>query len=237
MHCRLKHILLLASAASILSSCSLAKEKSRISVDRSEVELYPGDTAHISARGGDGGPMYVSANEFIAVVDQEGIITAQKVGTTTVRAVAVGSTAPVKVTVNPRSIFYAEPFTDWTLKEKQVRDTMENYTLVFDDQDNHVLYYAGKAPVNEIIYWFTADKLSASAVIFSNSVAGDISGFLGERYLKTDIEADGYQAIYVNGYTNKTVTLLVGVTLPDENGLIAVTYQPKSEDIEFEPVE
>lgn len=105
-----------ASADGSKASCTITVLKPTVSIDKTSVKLYRDGTAKLKVSVSSGlPPVFKSSRPSVAEIDEKGVITAVKHGTTTVTATVDGVTKKCSVTVMIPDIALSE--TDLVLKE------------------------------------------------------------------------------------------------------------------------
>ena len=183
---------------SVLSSCSkntssepdtlptINKEELMLTVNNKERLIYSGSECK-----------WRSVEPLIASVDDIGLVTANRVGSTTIYA----NTLKCKVTVKPKYTMYDEPLVKWGITKSELQKEV-NYKL--DSSDNTTLTYEGKGRVFAYIYDFDNGKLSGSSMGILTTYTDYLIDFLKERYVFIGYDIDEY-TIYFRSIDNKTV--------------------------------
>jgi uncharacterized protein YjdB len=87
------------------ASCTVTVEKSTVTISKTSLTLENGESVQLSATVSTGHDItWKSASSAIASVDEEGIVTAKKCGSTTIRATADGVSAKCQITVKKPSL-------------------------------------------------------------------------------------------------------------------------------------
>jgi uncharacterized protein YjdB len=87
------------------ASCVVTVEKSKVTINKSSITLENGESIQLSATVSTGHDVtWKSASSAIASVDEDGIVTAKKCGSTTIRATADGVSAKCQLTVKKPSL-------------------------------------------------------------------------------------------------------------------------------------
>ena len=185
-------MLLCATFVFILPSCSNEEDEPKVNVstlNKNSLTMYTGETATLTYSGGT--CTWSSDNELIASVSY-GVVTAKRVGVTTIRA--NGNTC--KVTVKPRVTKYQEPYIGWGDSMSKVKNSMNSYELL-EASSNELIY---KVDSNTAYgYLFENDKLETSILIVTSlSEASTLGEFCAERYIP---------ATYVGDYTFAFLTV------------------------------
>ncbi len=182
-------MLLCATCVFAFSSCSKddgsEDDIATPTLDQTSLTLYAGETATLTYSGGE--CTWSSDNPLIANVDS-GVVTANYVGETIIRANDVSC----MVTVKPLYTKYREPHLGWGDDVSTVQSSMNDYTLVSTSPlmmyliNDHSLYG----------YEFEDNKLTVSLIAtVSLSEAAYLTKFVSERYIPIPND-DGITAYY-----------------------------------------
>lgn len=207
-------LMLLCAAMSLsFTSCSDDEDDTQ-HLSQNELSLIAGQSAKLIY---NGDCTWVSDEPLIAEVDNNGNVTANRVGETTIWA----NNESCKVKVSPKYNTYMEPCIDWGASESEVTNFMNGYenlgkngnTLGFGDLENEIVY----------MYIFENNSLSTSAIGANFISKGEeITDFLLERYVVIDVDESSYTA-YMASIDKK---IAVAVSLIASNGLMMVMYMP-----------
>lgn len=210
-----KHILSLMTLVVMLlcaTSCSKDSDDgvSKATLDKTSLTLYASEKAKLTYSGD--ACVWKSDNVLVAKVDN-GVVTAEHVGTTTIHA----NDLTCQVTVRPKYLTYFEPCISWGASKSIVKSYMSGYTL--KGEESNSLGYTGKGKVNGYVYIFENGGLMTSGFVVSLLNSIDISDFLLERYWVIDMkeESDGSLHSYLGSVDLKTYIVLTiaktGVTV------------------------
>lgn len=195
---RIYFILSLLYLATLFTSCK-DDEKDGFIISPKEMNLVAGETKTIKVNGGVSGYDFISGNQYIASVENDGVITALRVGQTDIRVRDKNnSTAKCRVKVTGKNKMYIEPCMKFESGISQVK-SFEKRTL--KREDSETLYYSGENPmVYEISYSFINNKLIGSSVLIpGNKTNAELLGrFIAERYIIIKIEDSNIYFISVD---------------------------------------
>ena len=192
----LKYLSLLLCAVMSLSLTACSDDGNGAqNLSQNELSLITGQSAKLIY---NGDCTWESDEPLIADVDNNGNVTANRVGETTIWA----NDESCKVKVSPKYNTYMEPCIDWGASESEVTNFMNGYenlgkngnTLGFGDMDNEIVY----------MYMFENNSLTAS-VIGANFISKgeEITDFLLERYVGLMMVI--YMPFDVNSANTKTI--------------------------------
>ena len=142
---------------------------------------------------------YLSQQPLIASIDENGLITANKVGKTTI-SVSFEGRLNENFTVNVISMFntFDEPITAFGMTKAQVK-AQEKRTLKLETTDG--LLYNPNMLEKWVLYGFTNEKLVFSYVILSGTLSSQLGSYLDERYITMSVSP------YYGWNINKTVAV------------------------------
>lgn len=216
--------LLLLCAATVFSfvSCSKDGEKENLGLLQKELTLSAGQSTQLIY---DGECVWKSDQPLIAEVDNKGLVTGKRVGTTLIHA---GNEVCI-VTVTPVYHTYTEPITDWGISVSKVKNLMAGYDLLSSSADK--LIYEGSGIIYAYYYIFQNNKLYGSIAISDILLhAEEIADFLLERYVVIDVDREEYMAIMIS-IDAKT---MVGLKFEASSNAVFVIYIPFQENYKLE---
>ncbi len=160
--------------------------------------------------------MWESVDPEIASVNNFGLVTANRVGTTqvTVRTDDGQFSKSAEITVNPTNNLYREPF----LQFKASRNAVKGFeTRTLEGEDDMLVVYRGEnSSVRNVVYVFENEVFVSVGVLLrtTEAIVDQAIDFLDQRY-KFEGEEDGF-LIYSKD------DILVGITIDEDLGLYAV---------------
>lgn len=214
-------LLAILSVATIFSSCKKDDDKDeQFTIDKQAITLVHDGTETIVA---SEAATWSSDNEFVATVDDKGVITGNHIGEAIITATAKGKLQNVKVTVKAKYNTITEPIMDFSLTREQVK---EQATGILSQENESGLSYfinSSKSQLNMYIFEETTGKLKQSAwgaYSLTEVSPSDLVGFLVERYQPVTME-DGYY-FFIN--SNKLESATMYVTFTANKGNLMVLY-------------
>lgn len=211
-------LMLLCAVMSLsFTACSDGEDDTQY-LSQNELSLMAGQSAKLIY---NGNCTWESDEPLIAEVDNNGNVTANRVGETTIWA----NNESCKVKVSPKYNTYMEPCIDWGASESEVTNFMNGYenlgkngnTLGFGDLENEIVY----------MYIFENNSLSTSAIGANFMSKGEeITNFLLERYVPVDVDESSYTAYMIS--IDKKIAIATSINT--SNGLMMVLYMPFSGD-------
>lgn len=163
-----------------------------------EYYIKVGETAPFEFEDSDfSNATFSATDKRIATVDDSGLITAVKHGTTYITARAGVGAVTVKVNVIDTEQPYTEYGEDLSLNKKQIIAKYgDNYYEL--EQDNSIVYYMGDMDTKEVNFRFTNhDKVKAIMVdLWESSYIADMTKFFEGKYERVGKEDNGFNSFY-----------------------------------------
>lgn len=215
----------MAMATVLVSSCSSDDDgEESLSINKSQLEMYADNEALLTATTS---AQWSSDNDFVAEVDQEGKVTANHVGETTITASNGNKRAYCKVSVVPQYTLYADPVLDFGCSMSDVK-SKEKRTLA-GSGTNYIGYKGDNDNVTGIIYNFNNGKLNGVIVMikhnYNSAMADRMVNFLRERYAIAGYDDDVYY--FVNGNSGSfDMAVYLDPTYSDNPRYATITYLP-----------
>ena len=163
------------------------------------VTMKVGDTYTIKS-----GSDWSVDNDYVAEITGS-TIKATLVGEATVS----NGTSSFKLTVDPKTILWDDPYMKWNASKAQVKSAMSKYELM-NENDDQLIYY-GKNKADYYGYNFQNGKLSTSMVLTSY-LEDELVDFIKERYILIDSN-DETQIIYFTDYSMKYVVIAMFIEI------------------------
>jgi len=196
--------ILLLSLFCILAFAGCSKEdKNKIEIKQGEYALHYEDEAQIEATS-NLAITYTSGNEYVAKVSDKGLITAGRIGKTSIFLSNGKNQAEVSVVVSPVYNLFPEPIQKVSLGDstQKIRDAFgtpdyENSTgMLF----NH--YYLNY----DYMFLFENDKITSMTVVIPTlNLPDNLTKFLLERYMPFGMQ--GYTAAFLNEQQDMAVAI------------------------------
>lgn len=210
-------------------SCSSSNDDEPFSMNERAITMQKGDKYTITHTGK---ASWSSDDDFVASVN-DGEVTANHVGETSIYAMSGGSKSQCDVTVRGLYNYFREPLCklnatpeDVMRYEKRSLDTKKS------DRTTLIYYPAMNEDIDVVAYTFKNDKLESAFV--SMTMHGNatqalqmMTNFMSERYFGDGISSAGY--VYMNATTTESASKFVYVTntTPGYEGITAALYIPR----------
>lgn len=211
--------LLAVMVIAVCWSCQKKDTEPDFTITQQDTKLKFDQNLSLTASLGDNQVAWSSSDEFVGTVDAKGKFVAKHIGETTITATWNGRTAVSKITVEPYTTGIAEPYLGFGANKATIKSN-EKRSLGGEDVTS-LLYDDGSKYTNAAIYLFENNMLVSAGLIFkatTQTLADDIAKYYIERY---QIVMEDNNIYY---FTDKDAKVLVGITVNDQLGLIAV-YQ------------
>ena len=210
-------------------SCSSSNDDEPFSMNERAITMQKGDKYTITHTGK---ASWSSDDDFVASVN-DGEVTANHVGETSIYAMSGGSKSQCDVTVRGLYNYFREPLCklnatpeDVMRYEKRSLDTKKS------DRTTLIYYPEMNEDIDVVAYTFKNDKLESAFV--SMTMHGNatqalqmMTNFMSERYFGDGISSAGY--VYMNATTTESASKFVYVTntTPGYEGITAALYIPR----------
>lgn len=218
-------LMLVMALPFVFASCGDDKEEVNVTLDQTSVDINFGGTATVKAS--EKGCVWSSSNDFVATVDNNGVIKAEHAGTATITASKDGSTATCEVTVKATNNNFNLPILDWGATMATVKSKVTGLTLAREDATTLVYTTNGEFPI--YVYGFANDALKASTLSVSEEMDDDktgldLYGFLAQRYALVSEDETSYTFADANTLTDADMAVLY--TFDADSESVIATWTP-----------
>lgn len=196
-------------------SCS-EDESHDLVVSPSSVSIASGEEIKLSASENCD---WRSESDFIATVDDDGIVKANFVGQTNIIAYNVTKSTSVPVVVRGKCNTYTEPVLDFGTTMADIK-SKEQRTLI-SETGNYLRYAGENSAVKDVVYMFDNGRMSSAGVLINGLYMTELVDFITERY-KFVSETDGLY-VFCNGFSVSEATVGVGVGVSNNDDIL-VSY-------------
>lgn len=210
----------------LLSTFYSCKNNEDIDLKGSEITLYSGEQYAIKANS-DTKILYESENEYIATVSDKGVITAKRIGETSILMDNGMDKKAFGVKVNPKYDLYPIPELNFGMSKISL---IEKYGTPDETDENTIAYSDYSDAASFVIYKFDdAGLLVASSVMVKTSYSKDIIPFLLERYnyIEEEEEEEDVEEtfVFIDALAEETTKINVVAKIIDSDYWI-VGYMP-----------
>ncbi len=196
----LKFVLALVVLGGLLS-CEKEHEN-LITIGESEKELNFGDKYQIDATS----PLaltYTSEDEYHAIVDEDGLVTATFVGETNIFVSNSEDTKKVRIIVESEYNLYDDPDFEFGINRSAL---ISKYGTPDNSSESIIAYYDYSYASPMLLYMFDDnDKLEGVSVVVETLYSSILGSFLVERYFPVDVE----ELLFMNALTIDDATMAV----------------------------
>ncbi len=206
-------MMLLMASIPCLFSCSSESDEERFGIPKKQSMLV-GESFTLEYD-----CTWFSSNPFAAKVDNNGTITAVRVGNAEIYSDEHNISC--EVTVSPSYTLYKEPITEWGMSKgnvKKEKGTPDN------DSGNIILYNKnGKGAMAEM-YSFENNKLKSCAIVVDASYSEKIAEHLVQRYLPTEYNEEEKYIYFIDAETYDDAKTVVAAQFYEEEDYWIIAY-------------
>lgn len=218
-----------------LTSCSKNEVEDmtvNVNVTPQAISLYYKGTKQLTSTNATS---WISEDEFVAKVDNNGVVTGEHVGTTKIIATNGASSASCVVTIVPKYNLYDTPVQNWgaspsEIKSKEKHELMSSESTSTSSMLAYNYTNESDKPVL-LTYLFENGKLSRITVFVALLQYENAVKYLQERYTPIYAEKTDYFLMFTDAYTKDKMKSVMSVQITKVNGteLTTISYIPASE--------
>lgn len=197
----------MCAIALALTACggdSSSDAPTTLTVNPASVSMYYDGSKQLSATGATS---WTSENEFVAKVDQNGLVKGGHVGTTNIIASNGTSVGRCTVTIVPKYNLYDTPILNWGISMTQIR-AAETHTIAGSGTDYLAYNYNNGTRTALVTYMFKNGGLNGIVVVLNQSYYVDLGYYLLERYVPIG-SSDGMY-MFADGLTQSQSRTIIG---------------------------
>ena len=168
-----------------------------ISLTPSSVVMYYDGTQQLKA---DGATNWLSEDEFVAKVDQNGLVSGRHVGTTTILATNGNSKGTCEVTIKPKYSLVDTPLFKWGASKSAIQSDETHKIYEMSNLDALVYDYTYGTTACLVMYVFDNDKLKSVNALLNKSMYATAGYYLLERYQPVGI-GSGTDVYFIDAMT------------------------------------
>ena len=169
-----------------------------LNVNPDVIKLYYEETRQLSS---EGATSWNSENEFVAKVDNTGLVKGGHVGTTNVFASNDNAMGKCTVTIIPKHDLYDTPIIEWGATINTIM-SKETHKLLSYTSDNYLGYdYSKNRHSALLLYGFENSQLKSVSILMSLYDYTNAGDYLLERYQPISIDKANYQIIFIDAMT------------------------------------
>lgn len=211
----------------VLASCGddNNEEPVKVTLDQTSVAIDFDGTATLKASEKD--CIWESSNDFVATVDNKGVIKAMHAGEAVITVTKGESSAKCNVVVNATNNNFTTPLLNWGETSSWVKANVPaslNLTLLQEDATTLVYTTSGNFPI--YIYNFGEKGLNGSTLSVSEKMDEDqdLEGFLKQRYALVAEDDTSYTYADANTLSDANVAIVYGYDSESES--VIATWAP-----------
>ena len=221
-------LLLVAFVSFGITSCGSDDDEPSISVTPTSIIMHYDDTQQLKAEGSTA-TSWTVGDDYIASVDQTGLVKGLHIGSTQVKVSDGKTSAYCDVTITPEYNLYEEPIMSWGTSKSSIVASETHKSLNASSSDYFMYDYSQGSTACIMVYGFKNNKLESAMAILNKSLFVTAGLFLLERYQPVYIGNDN-EYLFMDAMTDskaKTIVLLSFQKL-DGSNVTTVLYSDKS---------
>lgn len=199
-------LLLMSVSLPLLNSCGSDDDDDGakpLSVSPASVSMKYDESQQLSA---SGATSWRSENEFVASVDQNGLVKGRHIGSTDIVVSNGSASGKCVVSITPKYTYYDLPILNWGASETQIRNT-ETHTFESKSGDNLIYSYTNGTVSAVVMYGFKNGVLESVVQLTAKSHFVNAGYFLIERFQPYG-ESDGMYIFGDSMDANKAITVV-----------------------------
>lgn len=195
-------------------------------VTPSSVSMYYDGTKQLSA---PGATSWKTSNDFVAGVDNNGLVTGRHIGTTQITASDGKSSDICTVTIKPKYSLYDTPILNWGYSKSQIK-SLETHSLL-EEKDESVYYnYSFGSTTCILSYGFKEGKLNAILLMmpFKSSLLLNTAYYITERFQPFYKDGDNFWFIDAMDVKDSKTALMFNSDSSSTRDYVDVYYTDSS---------
>ena len=228
-----KSLAALVMAAVIFASCKEEEKSLEITLEKDSVTLTSGGEFLINAYS-DYDLTYKSEDNYHAIVDEKGLVTAKYIGETNIVVSNSENSKKVKIIVEPEYDICEDlcPYLGKT-KSQILSKFGDNYTLN-ENYENAFFYKDYTSYVSDLVFRIENDVVLSVLILVDKSYWPTLEGYLKERYVFAGKEPDLVSEYYVYKYfdniyeAKRKTEIIVSGNFPTYMAVAYFTYYKSS---------
>lgn len=211
------------------TSCSKDDEsqvEQKVTISPTSITMHYGETSQLSATNANS---WSSDDNYIAEVDNKGLVKGGHIGTTIITAKNGNSFAACEVTITPKYDIYDTPVLDWGATMSYIQSKETHPKSSSSSTSSMLAYnYTKNGTSCALFYYFEGGKMSRIVVYMDLLQYTNAGNFLLERYTLLSTDATDYFLMFTDAYTKEKMKTVVGLQTTKVSGteLTMITYIP-----------
>ena len=210
--------------ALFLIACEKASKDLQLSP--SSVNLYYEEVQQLKVLNENGPFEWSTANDFHAIVNLSGKITAGHVGSTVVTVKQGEKKGTCSVTIKPKYYLYDTPYLGWGETMSQVSSKLGTPTQT---QAKALIYTLSESDGIIAMYLFTDGKLTGVGILVNIKNAATLAHYLVERYQPFSVEDGKYYFMNALNFSDATLGLVMSYVNTSSIQAYQVIYAPANQ--------
>lgn len=211
---------LLLAVTFIFSSCSKDSNGPSYEINSESVTINYDQEFQFEIAGDPQEVKWSSSDERVGSIDQKGLFSAARIGSTTITAKFGSTSITSEVVVEPYDEFFIEPLSDFSLTPDAIK-SKETRSLMVETEEG-IMYEGENTHIRRVMYTLKSGKFASAFALFVNTetMIEKVAKYYMERYdfLGTDDE----YLVFRNG-----TGAVIGISVNENLGLNAI-YVPET---------
>lgn len=220
--------MLMAFASFGIMGCGGDDDEPSISVNPTSISMHYDESQQLKAEGTTATSWTVN-DEFIASVDQMGLVKGRHIGSTQVKVSDGKTSAYCDVTITPKYYLIDTPLLNWGASMSSIKSSETHKSLTSTSSDNLMYDYTLGGTACILMYGFENNKLKSAMAILNKSLFLTAGYYLIERYQPIYMSDDN-EYMFMDAMTDtkaKTILMLM-YTKIDGSSVASILYADKS---------
>lgn len=212
-----------------VTSCSKDDEsqtEQNVKITPTNITMHYKETLQLTATNANS---WSSDDNFIAEVDNKGLVKGGHIGTTIITAKNGSSFATCEVTITPKYDIYDTPILEWGATMSSIQSKETHPKSSSSNTSSMLAYnYKKNGTPCALIYYFEGGKMSRIVVYMDLLQYTNAGNYLLERYTPLSADPTDYFLMFTDAYTKDKMKTVVGLQTTKVSGteLTMITYIP-----------
>jgi len=212
-----------------MTSCSKEDEsqaEQKVTINPTSITMHYDETKQLSATNANS---WNSDDNYIAEVDNKGLVKGGHIGTTIITAKNGNSFATCEVTITPKYDIYDTPILDWGATMSSIQSQETHPKSSSSSTSSMLAYNYTKYDTScALFYFFEGGKMSRIVVYLDLLQYTNAGNHLLERYTPLSSDAKDNFLMFTDAYTKEKMKTVIGLQTTKVSGteLTMITYIP-----------
>ncbi|MDE5876722.1 MAG: Ig-like domain-containing protein [Muribaculaceae bacterium] len=218
--------------AATFTSCGDDDDQKSITLNASTASVNYENTVELKAS--EKNAVWSSSDEFIATVNDKGVVTGHHVGEAIITASKDGASASCKLTVTETNHDYVLPLMTWNASYTAVKNAVNNLVLDTESSKENELLVYGTGSVDGFpwyIYNFETNGLASSSLTVEFTDVDsytDVCDYLDQYFKQISFNEDTLVASYANANSVADAKIIAEVSADFENSIVTASFVPNN---------